>query len=138
MDKLFNEIKNIRHGFVGPQLTDSEIDLFQSELLECGFAKLPDDVVIFLKKYNGFLLENRCVWGINTDEHYRFDILGENAIAQNPKSDKLLLLGATETTFIAWQTETNNYAMIDRYDFEVIYEFEKFSDAVRYILKIDE
>lgn len=138
MDNLFNEIDKIRHGFTGTPLSDKDIEEYQEELVECGFGKLPNEVIEFLKKHNGFLLENRCVWGINTKEHYRYDILGENAIAQNPKPEKLILLGATETTFIAWQKETNNYAILDRYDLDKIYELDNFPDAVRYILKIDD
>ena len=138
MDKLFNQINNIRHGFTGTPLSRSDLDSFQEELIECGFGKLPDEVIEFIEKHNGFLLENRCVWGINPKEHYRYDILGENAIAQNPKPEEMLLLGATETTFIAWLKQTQNYAIIVRYDFEAIYEFDNFSDAVRYILKIDD
>ena len=138
MNKLFREIDKIRHGFTGAPLTSSDLHSYQEELVECGFGKLPDDVVKFLEKHNGFLLENRCIWGINTKEHYRYDILGENAIAQNPKPEEFLLLGATETTFIAWLKQTKNYAILDRYDFEALYEFDNFSEAVRYILKIDD
>lgn len=138
MDTLLKEINSLRCGFIGTPLTDADIDLFQKELSESGFNTLPEIVITFLKHYNGFLLENRCFWGINTNEHYTNDILGENAIAQNPQPNDLLLLGSTETTYIGWFKSTNNYSMIDKNDFMVLHNFNNFQNAVRYILKIDD
>ncbi len=138
MDRLFDEIENIRHGFIGHNLNDEDVATFQKELAECGLNILPSEVIVFLQKYNGFLLENRCVWGINNKEHYRYDIIGENALAQNVKTKDILLLGSTETTYIGWMKEKNNYAVLDKYDFEPIFELDNFADAVRYILKIDD
>lgn len=138
MDTLLKEINSLRCGFTGKPLTNEDINLFQKELSESGFNTLPKIVITFLKHHNGFLLENRCFWGINTNEHYTNDILGENAIAQNPQPNNLLLLGSTETTYIGWFKSTNCYSMIDKSDFIVLHNFNNFQNAIRYILKIDD
>ena len=138
MEKLLKEINNLRFAITGTPLTQPTLKKFQAELDECGFPSLPEIVVSFLKKYNGILLENRCIWGINPNDHFRYDILGENAIAQNPYPNELLLLGASETTFIGYLQSTDKFSILDRHDFSVIHEFNNFQNAVRYILKIDD
>ena len=138
MNNLFNEINKIRFAVTGTPLSDNEITSFQKELIEEGYNQLPDNVIVFLKKHNGFLFENRCLWGIHPNKKYKYDIIGENNIAQNPTPENLTLLGSTETTYIGWHKSTNTYSMIDKYDFSVIHEFDNFQNAVRYILKIDD
>ena len=138
MNNLFNEINQIRFAVTGIPLSDNDINTFQKELEEEGYNPLPNDVITFLKKHNGFLFENRCVWGINPKKKYKYDIIGENNIAENPTPENLTLLGETETTYIGWIKSSNSYSMIDKYDFSVIHEFDNFQNAVRYILKIDD
>lgn len=138
MNNLFEQISKLRFGFTGPSLIEKDIISYQKEMITNGYNYLPDIVINFLKKYNGFLLENRCLWGINTNQKYKYDILGENNIAENPSPEELTLLGETETTYIAWQKSTNSYSMIDKSDFSVIHQFDNFQNAVRYILKIDD
>ena len=138
MDNLFNEINNIRFAITGSPLNDKDIISYQKKLVEYGYNQLPQDVVTFLKKYNGVLSEGRCVWGINTQKGYRFDILSENNLADTLDFEDMTLLGSTETTYIGWIKSSNSYSMIDKYDFSVIHEFDNFQNAVRYILKIDD
>ena len=138
MNNLFNEINKIRFAVTGSALSDKDIISFQKELIEEGYNQLPCDVITFLKKHNGFLFENRCLWGINPNKKYRYDIIGENNLAENPIPNDLLLLGSTETTYIGWHKSTDSYSIIDKYDFSMIHQFNNFQNAVRYILKIDD
>ena len=138
MDKLFDEISKIRFAITGTPLEEKDIISYQKKMVEYGYNQLSPEVITFLKKYNGFLLEGRCLWGINTKKGYRFDILSENNLAEIPNYEDMTLLGATETTYVAWSKSTNTYSMVDNYDFSVIHEFDNFQNAVRYLLKIDD
>ncbi len=138
MNDLFAEINKIRFAVTGTPLSDEDINNFQADLIENGYSQLPDEVITFLKKYNGFLFENRCIWGISPKQKYQYDIIGENNLAENPTPEDLTLLGETETTYIGWHKSTNSYSMIDKYDFSVIHTFDNFQNAVRYLLKIDD
>jgi hypothetical protein len=138
MNNLFNEISNIRFAVTGPTLSDKEIIIFQKELIKEGYNPLPNEIITFLKKYNGFLFENRCIWGINPNKKFRYDIIGENNLAENPTPENLTILGSTETTYIGWHKSSDSYSMIDKYDFSVIHKFNNFPNAIRYILKIDD
>ena len=138
MDKLFDEISKIRFAITGTPLEEKDITSYQKKMVEYGYNQLSPEVITFLKKYNGFLLDGRCLWGINTKKGYRFDILSENNLAEVPNYEDMTLLGATETTYVAWSKSTNTYSMVDNYDFSVIHEFDNFQNAVRYLLKIDD
>ena len=138
MDKLFDEISKIRFAITGTPLEEKDIISYQKKMVEYGYNQLSPEVITFLKKYNGFLLDGRCLWGINTKKGYRFDILSENNLAEVPNYEDITLLGATETTYVAWSKSTNTYSMVDNYDFSVIHEFDNFQNAVRYLLKIDD
>ena len=138
MNNLFDEINKIPFAVTGTPLNEKDIISYQKKMVECGYNQLPQEIITFLKKYNGFLLEGRCLWGINTQKGYRFDILSENNLAEAPNYEDMTLLGSTETTYVAWFKSTNSYSMVDNYDFSVIHTFENFQNAVRYLLKIDD
>lgn len=138
MNKLFDKISKIRFAITGTPLEEKDIISYQKKMVEYGYNQLPSEVITFLKKYNGFLLDGRCFWGINTKKGYRFDILSENNLAETPNYEDMTLLGSTETTYVAWSKSTNSYSMVDNYDFSVIHEFDNFQNAVRYLLKIDD
>ena len=138
MNKLFEQINKIRFAVTGNPLSEKDIITYQKKMTEDGYSPLPQDVITFLKKHNGFLLEGRCLWGINTQKGYRFDILSENNLVEVPNFEDMTLLGSTETTYVAWNKSTNSYSMVDNNDFSVIHEFDNFQNAVRYLLKIDD
>ena len=138
MNNLFDEINKIPFAVTGTPLNEKDIISYQKKMVECGYNQLPQEIITFLKKYNGFLLEGRCLWGIDTKEGYRFDILSGNNLAEAPNYEDMTLLGSTETTYVAWFKSTNSYSMVDNYDFSVIHTFDNFQNAVRYLLKIDD
>ena len=138
MNNLFDEINKIPFAVTGNTLEEKDIISYQKKMVEYGYNQLPQEIITFLKKHNGFLLEGRCLWGINTKKGYRFDILSENNLAEAPNYEDMTLLGSTETTYIAWHKSTNSYSMVDNYDFSVIHTFDNFQNAVRYLLKIDD
>ena len=138
MNNLFEEISKIRFAITGTSLDEKDIISYQKKLVEQGYNQLPQDVITFLKKYNGILQEERCIWGINTQKGYRFDILSENNLSDAENFNDMILLGSTETSYIAWHKSTNSYSMVDNYDFSVIHTFDNFQNAVRYLLKIDD
>ena len=138
MNKLFEQINKIRFAVTGNPLSEKDIITYQKKMTEDGYSPLPQDVITFLKNHNAFLLEGRCLWGINTQKGYRFDILSENNLVEVPNFEDMTLLGSTETTYVAWNKSTNSYSMVDNNDFSVIHEFDNFQNAVRYLLKIDD
>jgi len=138
MNNLFDEINKIPFAVTGTPLNEKDIISYQKKMVEYGYNQLPPEVITFLKKYNGFLLEGRCLWGANTKKGYRFDMLSENNLAEAPNYEDMTLSGSTETTYVAWFKSTNSYSMVDNYDFSVIHTFDNFQNAVRYLLKIDD
>lgn len=138
MQKLLEKINSFDYGVTGKPVTDKDISQYQENLSDCSYPNIPSDVVLFLKHHNGFLCEGRCIWGINTKENYLYDILGENVMSQNPNPDELLLLGATEMTYIGYFASTDTYSMIDKSSFMVLHDFNNFVEAAKYILKIDD
>ena len=138
MKKLLEQIAILDYGITGDVLTDDDIIEVQEELSACGFLSLPDDVVCFLKYYNGFLYEDRCVWGVDNKNRFIYDILAENMMVENPTPENLLLLGSTMQTYIGWHKSSAIYSIIDKSTFIQIHKFKHFAEAVRYIRKIDE
>ena len=138
MQKLFNQINNLNHGITGPQITETDIADYQQELSAAGYPTIPDPVQVFLLKHNGFMSEGRTVFGINKNKHFIYDLIGENNFANVPSPADTLLLGSTETTYIAYFKSSHTYSMIDKSTFMVLHDFNNFQDAIRYILKIDD
>ncbi len=138
MKELIDKIKLLDFGITGDELSSSAIIHEQTALKSCGFPQIPDEVLEFLKYYNGFLAEGRCIFGIDIKRHFLYDILGENVTAENPNPNDILLLGTTATTCIAWRASKQDYLLIDKSTFMVLHKFKDFKQAVKYILKIDD
>ena len=96
------------------------------------------EVLSFLKYYNGFLAEGRCIFGIDTNKHFLYDILAENIMANNPHHEDILILGQTSETYIGWYAPKQDYLLIDKSTFMVLHKFKDFKQAIKYILKIDD
>ena len=131
-------IKQLDYGVTGTPLNKTDILREQSSLTSCGFPDIPDEVVYFLQHYNGFLSENRCIFGIDTKKHFLYDILAENILADTPNHSDTLILGQTSETYIAWLASKQNYLLIDKSTFMVLHKFKNFTEAVKYILKIND
>lgn len=138
MKRLFAQINTLDYGITGSPLDEKSIRREQSALISCGLPSIPADVIEFLKHYNGFLAEGRCIFGIDINKHSLYDLLAENIMADSPQHQNILLLGATSETYIAWQAATQNYLLIDKSTFMVLHTFKNFPDAARYILQIDD
>ena len=54
MNSLFDEINNIRFAITGTPLSEKDIISYQKKMVEYGYNQLPQEIVTFLKKYNGF------------------------------------------------------------------------------------
>lgn len=138
MKQLLEHIKQLDYGVSGPKLNNTDILREQSSLKSCGFPPIPDEVVDFLQHHNGFLTEGRCIFGIDTKKHFLYDILAENVMANNPRHEDILILGQTSETYIIWLESKQNYLLIDKTTFVVLHKFKNFTEAVKYILKIND
>ena len=138
MEKLINLINTSGFAVQGKPISDTDIIQTNNELADCGLPLLPQGVTEFLLQCNGVLRDGRCIWGIDNDKHFMYDILGENLISENPNSKDILLLGNTCRTFIAWLSPEKKYAVIDKSSFMVLHKFNNFIEAVKYILEIND
>ena len=138
MQELLKQIQSLDYGQTGNPLTEAEINATQQELEACDLPKLPQDVICFLKYYNGFKAEGRTVFGIDDGKHFFYDIIGENLNAELEDDSNILLLGETDLTWIAWLKKENSYAIVDKATKMVLHKLDSFANAVRYILQIDD
>lgn len=138
MNELIKLINTSGFAVQGKPISDSDIDQTNEELADCSLPSLPQDVSDFLLQCNGVLRDGRCIWGIDNDKHFMYDILGENLTAGEHIPDDILLLGATGKTFVAWLSIKKKYAIIDKYSFMVLHNFNNFIEVVKYILEIDD
>lgn len=138
MNKLLQQIAELPYISTGTPLTTTDIANYQSTLLQHGLPLMPKDYQKFLLSYNGILSEGNIIFGLSAIGHFLYDLLGENAYADNPTPQNLLLLGASETIYIGWQKSKNLYQMIDKSNFMVLHEFDNLSDAIKCVLKIND
>ena len=137
-ESLQHQINQLDDAATGTPLSEADITLTKQEFAAGTLPEIPEDVWNFLHIYNGFLYDGRCIFGIDNEHHFIYDILGENLAVNNPQPDNILLLGSTDMTYIAWFQSEKNYAIIDKSSFIVLHKFKDFDDAVKYILKIDD
>ena len=138
MTEDFSFIKTIDFGSTGPSLSHEEIAQTQEKLVSCNLLSLPQEVIDFLKIYNGFRTEGRTIFGIDSQKHFFYDIIGENLNAALEKASDILLLGETDMTWVAWIDSQKSYAIIDKDTQMVLHKLDNFKNAVKYILQIDE
>ena len=138
MAQDFSFINSLDYGKTGKPLQEQDIVATQTALKEMNFPQLPQDVIAFLKIYNGFRTEGRTIFGIDSQKHFFYDILGENLNAELEDASDILLLGETDMTWIGWVVSKNSYAIIDKDMHCVLHGLDSFTNAVRYVLQIDD
>ena len=138
MTEDFSFIKNLDFGSTGHSLSNEEIAKTQEKLVSCNLLSLPQDVIDFLKIYNGFRTKGRTIFGIDSKKHFFYDIIGENLNDALEKASDILLLGETDMTWIAWVASQKSYAIIDKDTQMVLHKLDHFKNAVKYMLQIDE
>ncbi|MCQ2741036.1 MAG: hypothetical protein MJ210_02840 [Alphaproteobacteria bacterium] len=138
MQELLRQIRLLDYGRTGNTLSDADIDEAQLELSECDLPQLPQETIDFLKVYNGFSAEGRTIFGIDSQKHFFYDIIGENLNAELENASDMLLLGESEVVWIAWVPSKNSYAIVDKESKMVLHKLDSFANAVRYILQIDD
>ena len=138
MSKDFSFVNNLDYGQTGNQLTKAEIQAVQQDLTNHDLPQLPTDVIEFLQIYNGLGTEGRTIFGIDSQKHFFYDIIGENLNAELADSSDILLLGETDMTWVAWQLSKKSYVIIDKASQTVLHRLDNFANAVKYILQIDD
>ena len=138
MTQNFSFIDNLTYAQTGKPLNNEGIETAQRDLSYHNLPQLPQDVVEFLKLYNGFQTEGRTIFGIDSEKHFFYDIIGENLNAGLEDFQDILLLGETDVTWIGWIASENSYAIIDKDIHKVLHKLDNFVNAVKYILQINE
>ena len=138
MKTILDIISQPEFGIQGKTVTAADIAQMNEELSQFGLPEIPPEYQTFLLQCNGISHDGRCLWGIDTAKHFMYDILGENLMSPPPNPDETLLLGNTSGTFLAWETSTKRYSIIDKSSFMVLHNFSNFTDALKYILKIND
>lgn len=138
MKTILDTIAKQGFGIQGKAVTATDISQTNKELSQFGFPEIPLEYQTFLLQCNGILHDNRCLWGIDNTKHFMYDILGENLMSPLTNPNEILLLGNTSNTFLAWEASKKRYSIIDKPSFMVLHNFHNFTDALKYILKIND
>lgn len=136
MKQLLQAIAQLDYAVTGSPLKGSALDEVSEVLTASGFPDIPEDMVDFLRKFNGISCEDGYVWGIDDAHHGIYDIAAENLTLGNPYPENILLLGENTLTYIAWNQKNKKYTMIDKSSFEELHCFETLAAAISYVLKI--
>lgn len=138
MKNLLDIISEPGFGIQGRPVTAADIFQMNTELSNLGLPQIPSEYQKFLLECNGISRDGRCLWGIDTAKHFMYDILGENLMSPPPDSEEMLLLGNTSNAFLAWDALKKRYSVIDKSSFMVLHSFNNLTDAIKYILKIND
>ena len=138
MEELLKQISELEYGITGSPLIIADILQAKEDLSDASLPLPPDEFWQFLTYYNGFKLDDRCLFGIDNHHHFLHDLLGENLASGNPYQDNITLLGETSGTYVAWVKDKRQYCIIDKSSFMVLHRLKDFAATVRYILKIDD
>ena len=138
MNQLLQDISQLPYISTGTPLSVADIADYQSKLLAHDFPLIPKEYQKFLLSYNGIMFQGNIVFGLSPNDNPTHDLLGENVLYALPDYQDTLLIGASETILICWQKSKNTYQMIDKNNFMMLHEFENFSSAIRYILRIND
>ena len=135
LDKDADYLERFRH-YLGKKYTQLQIsicdnpDAAKKLVLETTF-----DVVLFSAEFDTLKPES---FGIDSENHFFYDILGENLNAELEDASDILLLGETDLTWIAWLKKENSHAIVDKDTQMVLHKLDNFTNAVRYVLQIDD
>lgn len=117
-------------------LTSTDIMTTQQILKQKKYASLPADVTEFLHTYNGISYNGGTVCGIYPHENYQ-NLLTLNQNTKHPLHKDLIFIGYDDFDYLAYNQKHHIYQIIDKADLEVLEEYQDFSDALQYILKIE-
>lgn len=136
MSLLFEQIAAVDGLYYGSPATSDQIIRTQQELHLNGLPAIPEDYVKFLRHCNIVSFDGNSLYGINL-QSYSGDILSEN-LNQNVPLPNVLILGANDFDFLAYNAAKNIYQIIDKDDFKVLQTYQNLKQAGCCILKIDD
>ena len=73
METLQQKINLLEGGITGTPLDEDDITQTLQELAAGGMPAIPEEMLAFLRRYNGFLYDGRCIFGIDNKHHFLYD-----------------------------------------------------------------
>ena len=136
MNELINHIKQITSARLAAPVNTQKIILCQKELTQNGNAMLPDAFLVLLHNFNAVSYDGARIFGITPENKIFMDIVLSNQMSPLSGKQNMVVLGCDEFDYLAYNTETQTYQIIDKEDLEVLEEYSEIEPAVKHILKI--
>lgn len=137
MKNIINKIKELPFGSVGNSSPSLHIISMQQDLKFNNLPTMPNEFTELLHHANTINYDGAFVFGINPNSYF-LDILSENLRLELSDSENLLILGGDNFEYLAYNQKDECYQIIDKEDMEVLETYSQLSEALSYILKIDD
>lgn len=136
MKNIIQKLKQIPSAILGNPVNVKKIILCQKELMQNHNAMLPEDFLEFLHNFNAAAYDGAKIFGIAPDGKIFMDIVLANQMSPLAGKQNMVLLGCDELDYLAYNTQTQTYQIIDKEDLEVLEEYSEIEPAIKHILKI--
>lgn len=136
MNELIKHIKQTASARLAAPVNTQKIILCQKELTQNGNAMLPDAFLVILHSFNAVSYDGARIFGINPESKNFMDIVLANQMSPLAGKQNIVILGCDEFDYLAYNTETQTYQIIDKEDLEVLEEYSEIEPAIKHILKI--
>lgn len=137
MDKFLEKIKDTPYCVCEDPLQQIDILQYQRGLLQSNLPILPADFVQLLHFANGIAYDGAEIWAIFPNQNCFKDIKKENLGLKFENKLDLLILGANDLDYLAYNGAQEMYQIIDRQDWKVLRQSSNLSEMLSQILKID-
>ena len=136
MNNIIQHIKQITAAHLASPVNTQKIILCQKELTQNGNAMLPNAFLDILHSFNAVSYDGARIFGINPESKVFMDIVLANQMSPLAGKQNMVLLGCDEFDYLAYNTETQTYQIIDKEELEVLEEYSEIEPAIKHILKI--
>ena len=136
MKNIIQTLKKIPAAILGSPVNVKKIILCQKELTQNHNAMIPEDFLGLLHNFNAVAYDGAKIFGISPNGKIFMDIVLANQMSPLAGNPNIVVLGCDEFDYLAYNTETQTYQIIDKEDLEVLEEYSEIEPAVKHILKI--
>ncbi len=119
-----------------PALTPSNLINCQKQLQQNNIAPIPQAYLELLHFCNGLYVDGAWLAGIYPDTPQALDIYLLNLQVKHPLSRDIIILGADDFDYLAFNHKWQIYQIIDKDDLEVLEEYQQLEQVLNYFLKI--
>jgi len=138
MQNLIKQLNTFSEASAGTPVNSTKIIRCQKALVQNDIASIPDEYLELLHHFNAFAWDGSFLFGISPFKDFFLDILHENIFISPPENDKIIILGFNEYDYLAYNSTTSHYQIIDKSEFMVLNIYADCASAIRHILKIED